>query len=170
VEVRCRKSAACSNSLHRIVRPDLGVVLIHENSVRIPDSGGIEKLMLGSFSQLWKPKAIHLVTRSDLTPGFDIVAFLENSDGLFNELRLVLGVTNEPDAPRIIQERAASCRLSIFWNEVEVIDRVLLFFKSESSLASLFLQLVTTFNHMHNTILMDRPNGQDKRPAECGSA
>lgn len=100
------------------------------------------------YSQLWKPKAVHVATRSDLAPGFDIVALLENTDGILDELRIILGVTGEPNTPGIVQQRGSTCRLSILWNKIEIVDCVLLSFKSQSCLSSLFLQLVSAFSHI----------------------
>lgn len=125
---------------------------------RIPASDGIEKLMTGGCSQSWVPKAVHFVTESDIAPGFDIVAFLEDPNGAINELRVVFGVAVKPDAPRVVQQRGAPCRLSIFWNEVEVVNRILLSFKSRSSLSSLFLQLVSAFSHIGDTVVGVLPN------------
>jgi hypothetical protein len=100
----------------------------------------------------------------DLTPGIDLVILLESPDGLINHLRIVFGITREADAPRIVEQSGASCRLSVLWNEVEVVDSVLLPFKSGPSLASFLGQLVGGLSHLveGSTNNISGPEGQDE--------
>lgn len=119
-----------------------------EKEIEMPDSFAIERLMNGESGDSWIPKAVHTVRGSDLLPGLDFVAFLESPDGVINQLRITFGIAGKLDAPRIVEEGAASGRLSILWNEVEIVDRILLSFPSLSSQASFFLNLVSAFSHL----------------------
>lgn len=88
----------------------------------------------------------------DLAPGIDLVTFLEGPDGILNQLRLVFGIAKEPDAPRVVEESAVFCRLSVLWNEVEIVNRVLLTFKSHPSLSAFLLLLVSTLSHLNDAV------------------
>jgi hypothetical protein len=59
---------------------------------------------MGECSQSWVPKAVHVATNSNFTPGFDIVAFLEDADGVLKELRITLGVAGKPNTPGGVQQ------------------------------------------------------------------
>lgn len=86
------------------------------------------------------------------------MAFLEDADGVLKELRITLGVAGKPNTPGVVQQISASCRLSVSRDEVEVVNRILLSFKSCSSLSSLFLQLVSAFSHISDIAIWVLPN------------
>ena len=154
----------CSLSLHSLVE---GIPLPNQH-------GGIEKLANSDGLQSWIPKGANLVFGSDLAPGLDFVILLESPDGIINRCRIILAVVGQADAPRIIEQSGASCRLSVLWNEVEIVDCVLLPFNSRSSLAALLGQLVGGLSHLEGLVLKSstnvkaHPRGQEEPEKQTG--
>lgn len=76
----------------------------------------------------WPIKALHLVTKSDLSPGFDFVALLESPDGVINKLRVRLGAAEKPDAEGVVDHGGLLHLVAVEWNEQQVIENVALSF------------------------------------------
>lgn len=130
-----------------------------DEGIALPNQhGGIEDLMTREVLLSWIPKGANLVLGGDLAPGIDLVILLESPDGIINHLRIISGVVGKDDTPRIVQQCGASCRLSVLWNEVEVVDGILLPFNSGPSFASFLGQLVRALSHLEDLSLNSSTN------------
>ena len=89
----------------------------------------------------WVVKTASLISDGDLAPGIDIVLGLENSHGVFNNLRVSLRIPWKANAPVIVEECCMNYLASIQWGETQIMDGVLLSFRRPEFLAELFVDL-----------------------------
>jgi hypothetical protein len=110
--------------------------------------GGIKKLASREDIQSWVVKCASLVFGRDLSPGFDIVLLLESPDGTINHLRIIMASMGKPNGPGIVRKPIAPCRLSVLWNENEIVTCILRSVGSRSDALSFLLKLVSILSHV----------------------
>lgn len=125
-------------------------------------NGGIEKLASIENLQSWIVKVASHVAGSDVLPGTDLVILLESPDGVVNRLRIILATPWKPDAPSVIE-----CRLSVLWNEVEVVNCILLPFDSIPRLSSFLGKLIGSLSHFVDDTMKINSERQAHAPLEA---
>jgi hypothetical protein len=126
-----------------------------ENQVGIPlpaQHDGIRNLAKRGDLPSWVMKGATSVFGSNLTPGNDMVVLLEAPDGGINYLRVILTPMRETDIPLVEKQCGPACRLSVLWNEFEVVSCVLLTVSCKSDALTFLLRLVTAFFHTEDWV------------------
>ena len=130
----------------------------------ILDRNGVDDLINRKDSPLWVVEWASHVAGCDLRPGTDLVIQLKSPDGIVNRLRIILATPRKPDAPSVIE-----CRLSVFWNEIEIVSCVLLPFDSIARLSSFLGKLMGGLSHFVDETMKISTNATVEARGEQGS-
>ena len=148
---RCRATGvvyqALQNESNSIVRPD--AVAAVDSVLRYletrPDHEAPTRSVIA--------KVQHFITAGDLSPGFNYVLCLEDPDGVFNHLDVSLGIAGKTDAPGIVEGGCALHVSSVLWNKREIVNGVLLSFRSPQSIARFLIHLASHLDDMGMKLL-----------------